>query len=108
MDKCPLPLASTAHRYDRFIAALNLLPRSLLSPAAPRRQPVSVASPPVMFPPFFSIDVSSVPVNPRGFVLLGSVLPLLFLKTLLPPSVLDLRPVPCRFQEDSYLYFLAS
>ena len=57
------------------LAALNLLPRSLLAPAAPRHEPVSTVSSPVWSPPFCCPLQGGAPVSPRGFSLLGYILP---------------------------------
>ena len=59
--------------------------------AIPFRPPL----PPSGLPPFSDLDVTSVPSNPCGFAIIGSVLPPPFLEPLLTPADLDLRPSPC-------------
>ena len=108
MYKHPLPLASTAHPCAFCLTALDLLPRSLLAPSALQCKPVFLPLTLSGCPPFDTLDVVSVPANSCGFSLLGSVLPLPFLEPLLPPSNLDLRPVPWRSKGGSCLQLLVS
>ena len=98
----PLPIPPfTVLPYSTFLG-------SLLTPASLQCEPVSAATPPFCRPPFSALGVSSVPVNPCDFSLLGSVLPPPSLKPLSPLVALDLWPVPWRSQGGSCLQFLAS
>ena len=96
------------------VPSLTVLPSSTCSPdpwwplqpcsASPFQPPLSSSS----RPPFSALDVASVTDNPCGFAFLGSILPMPFLKTLLPPAGLSLCPSPCQYQGGSCLQFLAS
>ena len=104
LDKRPLPPASTACPCAHCLASINMLPRSLSSPAALLLDLVSSASSPVRWPPFSALDVDNSPFNTCGFALLVFVLPSLFLKPPIPPDGLNLQPGPYRYQGGSWLH----
>ena len=84
LDKRTLPPASTARTYAWYIVTLDLILRSLLSPAAPSHDPVSAISSPGRSPPFLCPRCCYISVYPGGFALVGSVLPKPFLNLLFP------------------------
>ena len=107
--KRPLLLASTVRPCDRCLAALDLLPRSLLAHAAPHRESVPAVLFPILLPPFWRPQSCQRPCQPLWVIPYrfrpSSAIP----QTTLPPlSGLDLRPIPCRSRGGSCLQSLAS
>ena len=90
LDRHPLLPASPAFPCSRFLVAQNLLLSSLSTPASLCRVLLLLTLPLSICPPFAALNVSNVPINPYGCLLLGSIYPLSFPQT----NPLPYRPQP--------------